>query len=118
MNDTNRVACRGAVVSPRLTVGEPSPEPRRKMGGQGLLSHAQLEALMVNHAEFMRYSMMDYCGNKPQWKFPRLGIPLSIKPFVSLCLSAFLLSLACYLSLSPSHVDPHHHTLSVFRGEY
>ena len=44
--------------------------------GQGLLFHAQLDVLMVNHAEFMCYSMMDYDGNRPLWKFPWHGTRL------------------------------------------
>lgn len=100
-----------AVISPCFTMEKPSTKLRWKMG-QGLLFHAQLGVLMVNHAEFMCYSMMNYYGNRPLWKFPRQGIPRAIKPClsvsVSLYLSACLFSLfrSCFFSLYlPPHLD-------------
>lgn len=78
-----------AVISPCFTMEKPSTVLRWKMG-QGLLFHAQLDVLMVNHAEFMCYSMTDYNWNWPLWKFPRHGVPLAYQAMVSLSLSFYL----------------------------
>ncbi len=98
----------GAVISPCFTMEKPSTELRWKMG-QGLLFHAQLDVLMLNHAEFMCYSMMDrmkidYHGNFQGREnlllssLPSLSLPLCIYPPV--CLSFW----PCFPSL---HLPPH-----------
>ena len=87
-----RVTVHWAAVSPPCcTMGKPSTEPRWKMG-PGLLFHARLDVLMVNRAEFICYSVMDYYGNWPPWKFQRWGNTSHLSASVSLSLSPCFLS--------------------------
>lgn len=90
-----------AVISPCFTMEEPSTELRWKRG-YGLLFHAQLDVLMVNHAEFN--DRLDMEISKAGSTSCYQALSLSVCLFLCLCFSFSFLSCFKYVYLYP-HSD-------------